>query len=298
MLVLALAALAGGFLAFGAARWLEAACPAALRDRSATARGKPRVGGLAIAAALLPIALVTGDGALLAPVLLATLLGAHDDATDSPAVLRLLALAAIAVLAAVLVPGPLPWPAAAALVLCTVVGFDFIDGLDGLACGLALLGLAPLAAFGSPFAAAAAGAVGAYLLASNRPPARSLLGDAGSNGLGVALGVALLSAARDHASTPPVLLLSALAALAAVPLLDLLTTVLRRARSGALFASETEHLHHRLARRGGKAALVELALAAAVCAGAGATVLFGGSWAALTLAPVACGWLVLRARRA
>jgi UDP-GlcNAc:undecaprenyl-phosphate GlcNAc-1-phosphate transferase len=263
-------AVAAATMTWAAAAALERACPPALRDASPHAAGKPRIGGLAIllgALAVTPFA--PGATPFLLPIAAATLLGVHDDATDSPAPLRLVALVAIATLAASLGSSPLPLPLVILWLVAVTVGFDFIDGLDGLASTLALVALLPAAVLApAPWLVAVTAAVCIYLVVSNRPPARSLLGDGGSNGLGMAAGLAVLhGAGAGGARALP------LALLVALPLLDLATTVLRRGRSGrGLFAGERGHMHHRLQELWGSAppAVAEMAFVGVVCAAAGA----------------------------
>ena len=262
-------ALAAAAVTWGATAVLERTCPQPLRDTSAEASEKPRIGGIAILiGAAVALAIAPESWRVLIPIATATAIGVHDDATDSPAPLRLLVLVLIAGLAAwlggfsqnpVIVVG---W------LVAVTVGYDFIDGLDGLASALALLAfLAALALSPTPWVAAIAGAVTAYLATSNRPPARTLLGDGGSNGLGMAVGLAVL-----HAAGTETWRAAPLALLAAVPLVDAVTTVIRRLRSeGGLFASEQGHTHHRLRELWGKPApaVAEMALVGAVCAAAG-----------------------------
>lgn len=282
-------AVASAVVTFLAVRVGEARCPAGLRDRSREAEGKPRIGGLAILLGLLVAWVVDpAAGRILVPVAAAGLVGLHDDLTHSSPVARLLVLGGICVLAAALA-GPLlftPDPLLLVLLplplLCVVVGFDFIDGLDGLAPGLALVALLPAALIApSPLGVAAVAAVAVYLATSNRPPARTLLGDAGSNALGLLVPLLVLDMGEDGAldllalssrapgepAAPSPLLLPALVA---VPLLDLATTVIRRLRAGNLTASERGHMHHKLLALHGRQdlAVLELLGVATICAGA------------------------------
>lgn len=271
------AALAAAVVTFIAVRVGEARCPEGLRDRSADAKGKPRIGGLAILAGLL-VALPFEPDAwrFLVPTFLAGAIGLHDDLTDSSPVGRLLALAALSATAAALCFGDrgtdLGAPFFAAVfygpvVLAVVVGFDFVDGLDGLASGVALVALTPLLWITpSPLLAAAVGAVAIYVGASNRPPARTLLGDAGSNALGMLVGLAVIDA-----TTRPGAESAAALGVVAIPLLDLATTVIRRLRAGDLTSSERGHMHHKLLALHGRQdlAVLELLGVATICAGAG-----------------------------
>jgi len=264
-----------------------------LVDRAAVdGLGRPmsRAGGTALLLAWCVALSVAGQLGgdlllLLGTVSLAWLVGLHDDFTDSSPRLRVVLLAGLAVGAAsaglrceaVLLPGGAVFslgiwaiPLSAVWILGATVAFDFIDGLDGLALSLGALAAACFVFAGAtgPFALAAltlsAAQIG--LLAWNRPPAAFYLGDNGSNLLGFALGglsIVSLGGGRGFPVVTALLLL-------AVPILDAAGTVLRRARSGGdLFASDLNHLHHRvLSRREAVlpalAQLVAAALAAAV----------------------------------
>jgi UDP-GlcNAc:undecaprenyl-phosphate GlcNAc-1-phosphate transferase len=132
---------------------------------------------------------------------------------------------------------------------------NLIDGMDGLAAGLATtsaIGIACLAlSAGDPAIAACAAMIAGASLGfrrSNRAPARIYLGDGGSLLLGFGLaatGAAVWLRNPDIAGGVSLVLMTW------VPLLDTGTTVLRRLASGvALFQPDRDHLHHRLLSRG------------------------------------------------
>lgn len=137
--------------------------------------------------------------------------------------------------------------------LCNVM--NLVDGIDGLATGIAAIAGATLlvASFqredvGTAMLAAAL--VGGTLgfLRYNFNPARIFLGDAGSMLLGYILGS--LSVLGTYKSYTALSLLVPLAALG-VPVADTALTIVRRWRKGRpIFQADTEHLHHRLLRRG------------------------------------------------
>lgn len=246
----------------------------------------PRVGGLAIAVGLVVVAAAFPEARsvpVLIPASAALLLGLHDDLTDSPPAFRLIALVAIASLAwwlgarveSVLLPGvadPIALGAASApvtvaAIVAIVVGFDFIDGLDGLASSLGLLAALSLALLGAPtlLAVAVVAALATFTFGANRPPASAWLGDSGSNGLGMLL-------ATLAASLPGPLPLVPVLLIFAIPLLDAALTVVRRARGGAgLLGGELGHLHHRLAALwdAPALALAELLGVATLCTASG-----------------------------
>jgi UDP-GlcNAc:undecaprenyl-phosphate/decaprenyl-phosphate GlcNAc-1-phosphate transferase len=158
-------------------------------------------------------------------------------------------------------------------VLVTVAlvnAMNFVDGLDGLAAGIGMIAAAATGLFSiglvqrvgndpaaySPalIAAVLAGACLGFL-PHNFNPARIFMGDSGSMLIGLLLAAATTSAsgkmALYGANGTDVLALFAplvvLAAVVAVPLLDLLMAVVRRTRKGmSPFSPDKMHLHHRL----------------------------------------------------
>ena len=132
---------------------------------------------------------------------------------------------------------------------------NLIDGMDGLASGLAAtsaLGIAGLAlAAGDPAVSACAAMIAGASLGfrrSNRAPARIYLGDGGSLLLGFGLAA---TGAAVWLREPGIGAGVSLVLMTWVPLLDTGTTILRRLASGiALFQPDRDHLHHRLLARG------------------------------------------------
>ena len=141
--------------------------------------------------------------------------------------------------------------------------FNFLDNMDGLSAGLAVIGLAVaglLAVAADHWPAAAlclslAGASAGFLL-YNFPPASVFMGDAGGLFLGFAVGAATalisnqLAAGQDVAvpslsrGVAPLIVLG-------VPLYDLVTVVLiRLKRRIPLWRGDTNHISHRLVRLG------------------------------------------------
>ena len=322
-------ALAAAVVTGVAVRLLETFCPEGLRDRSTEAKGKPRVGGLAVFLGLC-VALPFEPTAwrIVLPVGLATAVGLYDDVRDSDPVGRLVLLVGVSTLAAmllllpplgalstdwgVILLGAAPLPL---LFVLTVVGFDFIDGLDGLAAGLALVALLPVLVIApSPWIAAGAVATAVYLATSNRPPARTLLGDAGSNGLGLLVALAVVhpnagavtlfaDARADYFGPDPVSLWHSplmLVGLVAIPLVDVATTFIRRVRVGDLPSGERGHMHYRLAELHGSngLAVLELVGVGAICAAGGVVgfLMPWRAWEALAGVLVALSLLVWRTR--
>jgi UDP-GlcNAc:undecaprenyl-phosphate GlcNAc-1-phosphate transferase len=158
-------------------------------------------------------------------------------------------------------------------VLFTVVlvnAMNFVDGLDGLAAGIGMIGALAVGTFAislilqygndpsyySPaLIAAVLGGACVGFLPHNFNPARIFMGDSGSMLIGVLLAAATTSASGKIpvvvdspryylASLAPLIVL---AAVLFVPVLDLLMAVVRRTRAGmSPFSPDKMHLHHRL----------------------------------------------------
>jgi UDP-GlcNAc:undecaprenyl-phosphate GlcNAc-1-phosphate transferase len=137
--------------------------------------------------------------------------------------------------------------------LCNVM--NLIDGIDGLAAGIATIAGATvlIASFQRGDVATATLAVALIggtlgFLPYNFSPARIFLGDTGSMLLGYLLGS--LSVLGTYKSYTALSLLVPLVALG-VPVLDTALAIVRRWRTRRpIFQADTEHLHHRLLKRG------------------------------------------------
>jgi UDP-GlcNAc:undecaprenyl-phosphate GlcNAc-1-phosphate transferase len=141
------------------------------------------------------------------------------------------------------------------LLLLWIIGvtnaYNFIDGLNGLAGGIAIVafatGLVVSRALGHVGViiptVALIGALAGFMR-YNFPKARIFLGDAGSLSIGFLLSVLLLKAAE--APGPKVMFAMPLLAVC-VPLLDASLAVLRRWLRGVpLSGADSRHIHHRL----------------------------------------------------
>ena len=156
--------------------------------------------------------------------------------------------------------------------------FNVIDGLDGLAAGLALIASLCMAVVfalvGQPIMAGAvlvlAGALAGFL-PFNLHPARLFLGDSGATAIGFCLGAFALKGgstlSSGFAALVPVLIMG-------LPIADTLIAVARRTvgrlerRKGGVFVADRNHIHHRLLAHGidhGRAVLI-LYGAGLVCA--------------------------------
>lgn len=132
---------------------------------------------------------------------------------------------------------------------------NIIDGLDGLASGIALIatfGLGCIAAFnGMIFAvllcAGLAGSLTAFLL-YNFHPARIFLGDTGSLFLGFTL--ATISLTGSMKASGAVILIAPMMALG-LPIFEVGLSMLRRRMNGvSMTSADAAHLHHCLLKRG------------------------------------------------
>jgi len=190
--VAALACAAVILTLLGRPNWLPLDRP---NERSLHAAPIPRVGGLGIIAGIL-LAYGLLGAELLVAVLVALLASVSfvDDRSHLPIAARFAAhtLAAVVFTGVVLGDLPLIWQVVAVVALLWMTNlYNFMDGSDGLAGGMALFGfgayaLAAWIAGDAVFTVIAASVAGAALafLAFNFPPARVFMGDAGSIPLG------------------------------------------------------------------------------------------------------------------
>jgi UDP-GlcNAc:undecaprenyl-phosphate GlcNAc-1-phosphate transferase len=133
--------------------------------------------------------------------------------------------------------------------------FNLIDGIDGLASGVALIGAGALVVLGllqgNVFVASAGALLAGCLLGFlfyNFPPARIFLGDTGSMFLGYVL--AILALVGTQKSEAAVILLAPILALG-LPMFEVAVSMLRRYIRGVpVFTGDDHHTHHRLLRKG------------------------------------------------
>ncbi|HEU4684012.1 MAG TPA: glycosyltransferase family 4 protein [Nitrospira sp.] len=275
-----------GRLASAASRFVSFDHP---NERSLHSAPVPRSGGIAILAGIiagLAVATVTssievglGEGSpvrripvwlfMLSSTALVTAVSYLDDRRGLPVWLRFMVqtVAAIAAvggaglsLSTVTVPGlgtvSLGWlggPASVLFVLWMTNLYNFMDGMDGFAGGMTVLGFAFLAYFawragnGTLFVAAAvisASALG--FLVHNFPPARIFMGDVGSVPIGFTAGLMTLLGVREQLFDlwVPVLIFSPF-------IIDATVTVLRRAwRAQRIWHAHREHYYQRIVLSG------------------------------------------------
>ena len=178
--------------------------------------------------------------------------------------------------ATVLELGWLSIPVTVLWIVAVTNAFNLIDGLDGLATGIAVVALATVFAAAMGLGNLEVAIVSLVLIGAllgfaryNFSPARIFLGDSGSLFIGFML--AVLSVHGSIKSATAVLVAIPLFALA-VPLLDVSVSILRRWLRGVpIFAPDARHIHHRLLALGLTPAKASFVL----CAVAGAFALLG-----------------------
>ena len=183
---------------------------------------------------------------------------------------------------------------------------NLIDGLDGLSSGISLISCVSLLVIflmnGSPMIAtiivtALSGALVGFL-PFNFSPAKTFIGDTGSNFLGFMLAVvSILGVAKTYTAAVIVLPVIVLG----LPIFDVVFAIIRRIAKGksikAVFKPDKGHLHHKLVEKGfsqKQAVLILYGLSASL--GMFAIILFdSGIWKALSfllmiIAAVAIGY--------
>jgi UDP-GlcNAc:undecaprenyl-phosphate/decaprenyl-phosphate GlcNAc-1-phosphate transferase len=253
--------------------------------RNVHSRGIPRLGGVALAIgwSLSVLAMLQIEGAFVQATLshqglqligiitgglALCVIGAVDDVRGLRAAHKLAAQVVVAVLAyacgfridAISLPiagtlsmGVFALPVTVIWIVGITNAMNLIDGLDGLAAGVAFFGA--LTSFviahvsGSPFVALlSAGLMGvlAGFLFFNFNPARIFMGDSGSYFLGYVLATLSLSGALQQKASTAVSLLVPMIALG-LPIFDTFFTMLRRfLERRSIFSPDRGHIHHRL----------------------------------------------------
>ena len=206
-------------------------------------------------------------------------MGAYDDAHGLSPKARLLGHVVVATLVFYLSPhgvrletlgnflcmgpvtlGPLALPVTVFVMVAAINAFNMMDGLDGLAGGIALAtGVVLLVAVGThvrpgllPVLASLVGGTAAFLC-FNAPtmlnrPVRTFMGDAGSTLIGFTLATVLVSACQgDQAAFAPINSVWFLF----LPATEVIQSTLRRVLAGrSPFAPDRGHLHHQLRAAG------------------------------------------------
>lgn len=227
-------------------------------ERSLHTEAVPRSGGLVLVTVAMLPALWLGAELLWIGVMALVLMtvSAADDRVGLPVLPRLVVQVALAGAVVLLIHGSSPaWLAAllVAAVVWAINAYNFMDGSDGMAGGMALIGfgsyaVAAAVAGNTPLALASAGVAGAAagFLAFNFAPARVFMGDAGSAPLGLlAAALGLFGwATGAWSGWFPVVVFSAF-------LTDATLTLLRRlARGERIWLAHKEHLYQRMVAGG------------------------------------------------
>jgi UDP-GlcNAc:undecaprenyl-phosphate GlcNAc-1-phosphate transferase len=132
---------------------------------------------------------------------------------------------------------------------------NLIDGVDGLAAGVCVIAALTLAAIALSLDRTAAGVLAALIAGASLgflrhgfPPARTFMGDTGSNLLGYLLGVVAVQGALK---TNAVIALFLPLIVLAVPILDTGFVVAKRLKYGRpIYKADAWHFHHRMANVG------------------------------------------------
>jgi UDP-GlcNAc:undecaprenyl-phosphate GlcNAc-1-phosphate transferase len=274
-------------------------------DRKIHVQPTPRLGGLAVyvgfvGSVLLNSILPDWMLAVLAAGSLLLIVGVLDDIRELPAWLKLvMQLCAAGIVIAsgkvlTLFPaGPLGDTANVALTLLWIVGitnaFNFFDGMDGLATGLAVLlaGFMGVVAFetnqaGLGWLAVAMIGAGLGFLPYNfrgRHPAVIFLGDGGSTFIGFTL--ACMAVKGNWADSSPIVSFSNPLLIFGVLIYDMVHITVERVVTGKVRSVKQwldyvgkDHLHHRLERAlGSRQASVAMILLLTICLGLSALAL-------------------------
>jgi UDP-N-acetylmuramyl pentapeptide phosphotransferase/UDP-N-acetylglucosamine-1-phosphate transferase len=283
-------------------------------ERSLHAHPVPRTGGIAIAAGVAAAcALIQpGVGATLGAALALAAVSFIDDVAGLPTLARLAAHVAAAVAVLVYQIGysePVLFAGIVLAIAWYTNLYNFMDGSDGLAGGMALFGfgayaIAALLSGADGYAAlcASLAAAAAGFLVFNFPPARIFMGDVGSIPLGFLAGALGVVGWRDDVWPLwfPLLVFGPFIGDATMTLLK------RAARRERVWHAHREHYYQRLVRMGfGHRITALIAYAAMLLCSAAA--LFGREQpapvqvavfaATSTALAVAAGWVDLRWRR-
>jgi UDP-GlcNAc:undecaprenyl-phosphate/decaprenyl-phosphate GlcNAc-1-phosphate transferase len=207
-------------------------------------------------------------------------------------------------------------PVTILITVLTINAINFIDGLDGLAAGVTAIGalafflfsyhlgqgnFLQIAAAPTLLSAALAGTCAGFL-PHNFFPARVFMGDSGSMLVGLMLSAAAITATSsadpqafgDAGLFLPIALplLIPLAVLA-IPFVDLMLAVVRRAGRGhSPFAPDKRHLHHRLLALGHshrRAVLLLYFWSALLAFGGAAFSIYSGVWVLVTMIALGFG---------
>jgi UDP-N-acetylmuramyl pentapeptide phosphotransferase/UDP-N-acetylglucosamine-1-phosphate transferase/glycosyltransferase involved in cell wall biosynthesis len=200
----------------------------------------------------------------------------------------------------------LSWPITVFWIVGVTVAMNFIDGLDGLAAGIAAITCCVLAVLAGFYSDPALLALSVALLGSlcgfliyNAHPARIFMGDCGSLFLGFILATLAVagSAHSRHFSD-----IAVVAMTMGVPLLDTASTMFRRGvlHRRSIFSAERGHIHHCLIDLGleQQHAVMVIHGVTLLCGMGAVATLYLQGWAAKVVGTLAVFTLVILFRRA
>ena len=329
MILVFVAAAITGLVVSAAIVWLVARYGAHVglldvpNERSHHTASTPRGGGVGILAGVAAGILVFSVfgmpptrplGWLLTGAATMAALGAMDDIRSIRARIRLMVQLAVAIVV-VGALGPVPrlplpapldlplywlaWPLTILWLMGVTNFYNFMDGIDGLAGGQAIVScigvvIAGWSAQALQFAVMLAASTAGFLV-FNRPPARVFLGDVGSTSLGFGIAaMPLLAPASDR----PMAVLAVAIGLSLF-LLDPLETLLRLVRAGhKLGVAHRMHSYQRLASANGPGLVAAAVVVCGLALSIGGAIAYRAAWAAwaawLLIAVALCAYAVER----
>jgi exopolysaccharide biosynthesis WecB/TagA/CpsF family protein len=197
--------------------------------------------------------------------------------------------------------GWMSWPLAVIWITAIAVGINFLDGLDGLAGGVAVIvcGTIALLALWSDQSAMAVlmlallGSVTGFLF-FNFHPAKIFMGDGGAMFLGFIIGAGSIVC---QTKTSTLVGLAVPLLVMGVPILDTFFTVIRRRiiYRRSIFAAERGHLHHNLLNLGLPHQTVVIIIYAVTVASASVGILMLTATGGWSLGLLVCGLMFLLA---
>lgn len=321
-------------IALSAARQLRVFTP--IRDRDVHSEPTPRLGGLAMFAGVVVTLVIASRMTFLQGIFrdnsavwgilggaaVVMLLGVADDVWDLHWVVKLggqvLAAGIVAQYGVTLIQLPLghipvtdPWLQLAMttfLIVLTMNAINFVDGLDGLAAGVAVIGgmaffiftywvtrTASAEDYSNLATLIMAALIGACIgfLPHNFFPAKIFMGDAGSMLIGLLMSAAAIAAVgqpvgegiRRAYGLPALMPIILPIAVMMLPLVDLILAVVRRTAKGrSPFHPDKGHLHHKLIDLGythQQSVLIMYLWAAVIAFGVVAFAFFAWGWVLL-----------------